>query len=123
MMKNKKKEYLEKISRPMPSSGKITTRSDKIRLDKNECLDEKLINYFYKEIFKKIDSNYLSIYPETSELYLKLAKRLKLKVDNREEVRTILLKMLDDKKIKKSNIELDDDFNILRLGDYSLDSN
>jgi len=44
----------------------------------------------------------------------------KLDIQNSDEVRVELLKMLDDKKIKRSNIQFDSEMNIVSLGDYSL---
>ena len=68
-------KYLDKVHRLR--DGKID-RHNKIRLDANERISP-FENKFIKLLKKKLNSNFITAYPEVENLYLLLAKKLKLK--------------------------------------------
>ena len=71
-------KYLDKVHRLR--DGKID-RHNKIRLDANERISP-FENKFIKLLKKKLNSNFITAYPEVENLYLLLAKKLKLKKTN-----------------------------------------
>lgn len=70
--------YLDKIKR---FRGISISRHKKIRLDANERISP-FSEKFIKNLKKKINSNYLSAYPETEYLYSLLSKSFGLKKFN-----------------------------------------
>ena len=74
---NKKFKFFKKIDKILRIRGSSKSRYGKIRLDKNERIS-KFENYFINKIKKKINSNYLTAYPEIESLYAILSKKFNL---------------------------------------------
>jgi len=74
---NKKFKFFKKIDKILRIRGPSKSRYGKIRLDKNERIS-KFENYFINKIKKKINSNYLTAYPEIESLYEILSKKFNL---------------------------------------------
>jgi len=69
--------YFKNIDKIFRIRGALQSRHDKVRLDKNERVSE-FSDYFINKIKKKINSNYLTAYPEIEPLYKVLSKKFNL---------------------------------------------
>ena len=78
---NNKFDNFKRIDKILRYRGISRSRHNKIRLDHNERIS-KIENYFLKKIKNKINSEYLTTYPETEQLYDLFAKKFKLHRDN-----------------------------------------
>jgi len=76
-MNSNKFNYFKNIDKIFRIRGTLKSRYKAIRLDKNERVSE-FDKYFLNKIKKKINSNYLTTYPEIEQLYKILAKKFKL---------------------------------------------
>ena len=69
--------YFKNIDKISRIRGTLQSRHGKIRLDKNERISE-FGNYFMNKIRKKINSDYLTAYPEIESLYEIFSKKFNL---------------------------------------------
>ncbi len=68
------------VSQNLRLRGEFLSRYKKLRLDKNERISS-FEDEFIKKFFKKINSFYLNSYPETKNLYNKLANYHNIKIE------------------------------------------